>query len=213
MTSQLIRTLFILGLFVGLAGPVHASDDLQEKIELCTTCHGEAGLPEQAEVPIIWGQEFYYLYVQLKDYKAGRRANEVMQGMVEDLSKEQMQALAQHFAEKKWPATGFRSTDAADAAGQTAAAAGQCVQCHLGGYEGNSRVPRLAGQTHTYPRPHHDGFQEQGAAQLTGQVVADGQLFPGRHRQHGEFSCRVVGQQIRHGQHELNADRLDVQLL
>ncbi|MDH3314759.1 MAG: cytochrome C, partial [Gammaproteobacteria bacterium] len=27
-----------------------------------------------------------------------------------------------------------------------ATTAGQCVQCHLGGYEGNSRVPRLAGQ-------------------------------------------------------------------
>ena len=25
-----------------------------------------------------------------------------------------------------------------------------CVQCHLGGYEGNSRVPRLAGQHTAY---------------------------------------------------------------
>ena len=30
--------------------------------------------------------------------------------------------------------------------GETSAAAGQCVQCHLGGYEGDSRIPRLAGQ-------------------------------------------------------------------
>ena len=35
------------------------------------------------------------------------------------------------------------------AKGEKAAVAGQCVQCHLGGYEGNSRIPRLAGQ---YPK-------------------------------------------------------------
>ena len=127
-----------------------ADEALQERIELCTTCHGEKGLPEQAEVPIIWGQEYYYLYVQLKDFKAGRRANETMQGIVEELSKADMKALAQHFSEKKWPATGFKSNDAADKAGLNASAAGQYVLGHLGGYEGNSRVPRLGGQTQAY---------------------------------------------------------------
>ncbi|MGI9462313.1 MAG: c-type cytochrome [Aestuariivirgaceae bacterium] len=127
-----------------------ADEALKEKIELCTSCHGEAGLPEQPEVPIIWGQHFYYLYVQLRDYKAGRRANEVMQGIVEDLSKADMKALATHFSEKKWPEIGYRSEQAAAARGETATGAGQCTQCHLGGYEGNSRVPRLNGQTLPY---------------------------------------------------------------
>ncbi|PCH82481.1 MAG: hypothetical protein COC02_05590 [Rhodospirillaceae bacterium] len=36
------------------------------------------------------------------------------------------------------------------AKGEKAASAGQCVQCHLGGYEGNSRIPRLAGQHPKY---------------------------------------------------------------
>jgi len=148
LTKLLIAVIFSTGLFI--VSIAHADEAFQKKIELCTSCHGEAGLPEQPEVPIIWGQHFYYLYVQLKDYKAGRRANEVMQGIVEELSREEMKALAQHFSEKKWPATGFRSTDAADSGGQSAAAAGQCVQCHLGGYEGNSRVPRVSGQKVTY---------------------------------------------------------------
>ena len=64
---------------------------------------GDAGLPVDSDIPIIWGQEFYYLYVQLKDYKAGRRANEIMQGIVADLDKKQMQALAQYFSEQPWP--------------------------------------------------------------------------------------------------------------
>lgn len=147
--SKAILAVALTGCLFAVPG-AKADEALAEKIELCTSCHGEKGLPEQAEVPIIWGQEYYYLYVQLKDYKAGRRANETMQGIVEELSKTDMKALAQHFADKKWPATGFRSNDVADKAGLSAAAAGQCVQCHLGGYEGNSRIPRLSGQTMPY---------------------------------------------------------------
>jgi cytochrome c553 len=126
------------------------SEDVAEKVAICTTCHGENGMPTEQDIPIIWGQEFYYLYVQLKDYKAGRRANDIMQGMVADLSKEQMQALAQYFAEKPWPQTSFSVTDADRSEGETALSSGQCSQCHLGDYNGNSRIPRLAGQQPNY---------------------------------------------------------------
>ena len=115
-------------------------------VAVCTTCHGENGLPSDPAIPIIWGQEFYYLYVQLKDFKSGLRASPVMSVVVENLSRERMKALAQHFADRKWPGTGFRATDAEVAKGERATIAGQCVQCHLGGYEGDSRIPRLAGQ-------------------------------------------------------------------
>ena len=40
----------------------------------------------------------------------------------------------------------------ADRPGERAAAAGQCVQCHLGGYEGTSGVARLANQNYSYLR-------------------------------------------------------------
>ena len=122
------------------------ADDIAGKVKVCATCHGENGLPTEPDIPIIWGQQFYYLYVQLKDFKAGRRANDIMQGMVADLSKADMQALAQYFSEKKWPTTEFRASAAAIKRGQEIAVAGQCTQCHLGNYEGNSRVPRTADQ-------------------------------------------------------------------
>jgi len=138
--------LVLLLLLCGSAG----ANDIAEKLTLCAGCHGAAGLPARPDVPILWGQEFYYLYVQLKDYKAGRRENTEMADIVASLSKTQMQALAQRFSSQKWPSTGFAS-EAADAArGEQATVAGLCVQCHLGGYEGNSRVPRLAGQQVQY---------------------------------------------------------------
>lgn len=136
-------------MFLLLSSPTRA-EDLSERIAFCGSCHGEAGLPSEADVPIIWGQEFYYLYVQLKDYKAGRRENDIMQGIVADLEKEGMQALAQHFSEQPWPRIGFRAEDVDREKGASATSAGLCTQCHLGGYEGDSRNPRLAGQQPAY---------------------------------------------------------------
>lgn len=153
MTQPLLLRALItgLGVFFGLALVTAAgADQHEDKIALCQSCHGVNGLPSDPEIPIIAGQEFYYLYVQLKDYKAGRRANEIMQGIVAGLERDQMQALAQHFAGQQWPSIRVSVEDAAANTAQQAASAGQCVQCHLGGYEGNSRVPRLAGQQPGY---------------------------------------------------------------
>ena len=73
-----------------------------------------------------------------------------MAAIVATLEKKDMQELAQHFADQKWTWTGF-VTEAADAArGENATVAGLCVQCHLGGYEGSSRIPRVAGQQVQY---------------------------------------------------------------
>ena len=145
-----VGLIFLLVNFGFLWAGQAQTQDLSEQIELCTSCHGEEGLPVEADIPIIWGQEYYYLYVQLKDYKAGRRANEIMSGIVADLDKEQMKALAAHFAEKPWPAIGFVASETDIEAGQVAAVGGQCFVCHLGQYQGESRNPRLAGQQPGY---------------------------------------------------------------
>lgn len=145
-----VWALAVVGLVLAFCCHVSGAEDVPEDAKLCLSCHGESGLPTDPNIPIIFGQEFYYLYVQLKDYKAGRRDNPIMSGIVAGLDKAQMKALAQYFAERAWPTTGFRAEDAQVSMGERAAAAGQCVQCHLGGYEGSSRVPRLAGQQVVY---------------------------------------------------------------
>ena len=121
-----------------------------ETLAVCARCHGEAGVPTDHDVPIIWGQEFYYLYVQLKDFKSGRRVNEAMSDIIANLDKETMQALAQYFSEQTWPRIGYTAPAGAEAKALTALDAGECFACHLGGFEGNSRVPRLAGQQLAY---------------------------------------------------------------
>lgn len=123
--------------------------NLEDTVAVCTSCHGEEGMPIEADIPIIWGQEFYYLYVQLKDYKAGRRANELMTDIAAAFSKDQMKALAQHFADKEWPKAPVEANASLATQGETGLAAGQCSQCHST-YVGDSRVPRLAGQQELY---------------------------------------------------------------
>jgi len=121
-----------------------------DELKQCVTCHGEHGVTLQATFPILSGQHFYYLYVQLKDFKSGLRKNPVMGPIAANLAKSQMKLLAKYFSEQSWPKTAFRPDSATAARGETATGAGQCVQCHLGGYEGDSRIPRLAGQHPEY---------------------------------------------------------------
>ena len=121
-----------------------------DQIKLCVSCHGENGSTLQPTFPILSGQHYYYLYVQLKDFKSGLRKNDVMGPIASKLEKSQMKLLAQYYSEQDWPNVSYRADSAAEIRGETATVAGQCVQCHLGGYEGDSRIPRLAGQHPEY---------------------------------------------------------------
>ena len=146
----------ILTILLILSWNIQANTDETEyqpvldQIKLCVSCHGDNGATLQPTFPILSGQHFYYLYVQLKDFKSGLRKNNVMGPIASQLEKSQMKLLAKYFSEQDWPNIGYRTDSAAEIQGETATGAGQCVQCHLGGYEGDSRIPRLAGQHPEY---------------------------------------------------------------
>lgn len=117
----------------------------QDVVTICFTCHGEKGASKISTYPILAGQQEYYMYVQLKDFKAGRRASPEMNQLTANLSREEMKSFAKYFNQQEWPALGMKASADVIQQGKTAATAGQCVQCHLGGYEGTSGVPRVAG--------------------------------------------------------------------
>jgi cytochrome c553 len=120
------------------------------KLETCFVCHGENGASTQPEFPILAGQHLNYLYVQLKDFKADRRSGLEMQQIVADLDREEMLAVAKFFSEQPWPDIAYRADPERAGKGEVATGAGMCVQCHLGGYEGTSGTPRVAGQHAAY---------------------------------------------------------------
>lgn len=127
------------------------AEAIEEKAAVCSTCHGEKGVPIDKVTPIIWGQMEGYIYLQLRDFKSGARANDLMQAVVADLTKDDLKALAAYFAAKPWPdlQQPSASKDVAAAALALNTSVG-CTGCHLGDYQGDSTVPRLAGQQHEY---------------------------------------------------------------
>jgi cytochrome c553 len=123
---------------------------LAELVPACVACHGENGVPNYAESPVIDGQHEGYLYIQLRDYKNGSRKHEVMGEIVKDLTRQDLRDLAAFFAKRAWPRLQQTAEEGDDVVAERLAGAGMCKECHLGGYLGDSTVPRLAGQLTTY---------------------------------------------------------------
>ncbi len=123
---------------------------VRDLLETCVYCHGLNSASREPGMPVLSGQHFYYSYVQLKDFAAGRRASEIMQPIAEFLEKEQMQLVARFFSEQSWPNLGYRGEPGKVKRGEGAAHAGECTACHLGNYVGNSRIPHISGQQKEY---------------------------------------------------------------
>ncbi len=143
---------FIVTLATSLASPLatHAAS-LDDNVLMCAACHGENGVPQEKQTPVIWGQTEGYLYLQLRDYKRGDRKNDAMQPISEQLERDDMFALAKYFAQKPWPYLG-QPPASKDVAAEAVRANGSvgCTGCHQDGYQGEGTQPRLAGQSHDY---------------------------------------------------------------
>jgi cytochrome c553 len=124
---------------------------LEEKVRLCARCHGESGKPVDKTVPNIWGQQTGYLYIQLRDFKRGDRKSEIMQPIAAAFERNDMLAIAEFFSKRPWPDLGQPRApkDVAQRARTTISSIG-CTGCHLDQFQGDSTVPRLAGQGRDY---------------------------------------------------------------
>jgi cytochrome c553 len=116
----------------------------------CVACHGAGGSSTNGIFPSLAGQTARYLYLQLRDYKEGRRENVRMQRFVAELSPSDMQDLAAYFAAQPLADNGFQADPARVARGKAKAAETLCTMCHLGEFKGQNEVPRVAGQQHDY---------------------------------------------------------------
>src|SRR5699024_3393476 len=83
--------IFSLLALVAVAFPVLAQDEgdkahdaewVQQKVQVCASCHGENGVSENPTFPILAGQYESYLYHALKGYSDGDRQNPVMSAQV-----------------------------------------------------------------------------------------------------------------------------------
>jgi cytochrome c553 len=87
-------------------------------------------------------------------------------------AKEDALAFAEYFSQKPWPNTGAPSASKADEAiAIVVNKSVVCTSCHLEEYQGNSAIPRLAGQQHDYLLKAVTDFRTRSRANNPGMSV------------------------------------------
>jgi cytochrome c553 len=133
--------------------PAQAADAAaaREKAELCTSCHGEAGISQTENIPSLAGQPDQFIQWQLVFFRSGSRKNEQMQPIVEQITNEDIRTLGAYFASLA-PPKASQPDDNPDLSekGAQAAVGRRCASCHTDSYAGTKAVARLAGQREEY---------------------------------------------------------------
>ncbi len=145
---------------------------------VCVACHAADGNSSTPANPKLAGQHPEYLIKQLQEYKSGKRANAIMQGMAATLSDDDMRNVAYWLASQK-PKDGASTDKDLVKLGERIYRGGiadrqiaACAGCHSPNGAGiPSQYPRLSGQhaeyTETQLRHFRDGTRANNA-QMTG---------------------------------------------
>lgn len=156
----------------------------RNKAQVCIACHGPNGNSSNPQTPILAGQTSRYLYLQMKDFKEGRRKHPSMEAMIARLTREDMFDLAAFFAAQRLRAAEFKVDEARALRGKAKADEVLCTMCHLGGFMGQNEIPRVAGQHFdyvvkqlrdfkTYRRTNDAGNMASVSKTLTDQDIGD----------------------------------------
>ena len=166
--------LFAILSFALGAGPVTAQnvEAGAKKGEVCFACHGPNGNSADAKFPILAGQTARYLYLQIRDFKEGRRSEPTMEPFVKDLSRDDMFDLAAFFAAQRPRNLDFKVDEARAARGKRKADETLCTMCHLGAYQGQNEIPRLAFQHYDYTVKQLQDFKARRRTNDAGNMTA-----------------------------------------
>ena len=142
----------VVGLFIALAtADVRAqADALKDKAQTCVACHGPNGNSTDPQYPILAAQTARYIFLELKDFKEGRRHDPQMDPMAGNLTPDDMLALGDYFSKQTKAPNGFNADGGKVALGAKKSDEVLCTMCHGGGFLGQNEIPRVAGQHYGY---------------------------------------------------------------
>ncbi len=164
-----------LAALLGLSPVGAAAQDAaagKEKAALCAACHGPDGHSTIAQNPILAGQTARYIYLQLRDFKEGRRKDPLMSPMAANLSKKDMLDLGAFFAAQKPTNQNSKGNAALVAQGKAVADAAICTMCHLGGFSGQNEIPKTGGQHYEYVLKQLQDFKVKRRTNDAGNMTA-----------------------------------------
>jgi len=139
---------------------------------VCAACHGADGNSTNPLWPRLAGQTARYLYLQLKDFKDGRRKDPLMSPMAANLSRQDMLDLADYFAAQKPAFDRYKIDEAKVVQGKKIAADALCPMCHLGEFSGQNEVPRVKGQHYEYIVKQLKDFRARNRTNDAGNMTA-----------------------------------------
>jgi cytochrome c553 len=154
-----MKTLPGLLLFAALssaASLARGTDAPPLAVRVCTACHGVTGNGDDPLYPKLAGMNQEYLLRQLKAFVSGRRKNEAMAGLLDNLDAGELAHLARYYESQPVAAGRVRDAGLVPAGrqiyvdGNTDSGIPACAGCHQPGGGGNARFPRLAGQHQAY---------------------------------------------------------------
>lgn len=123
---------------------------LNERVELCGSCHGEDGNSRGEKIPSLAGQPEFFILNQLFLMREGVRKVEVMAPFVKDLTDADLEGLAKHYAGLEPKPSGEAIDPSLVKRGSELAVTLRCVSCHLPSLAGREQMPRLAKQRIDY---------------------------------------------------------------
>jgi cytochrome c553 len=173
-----MKRYLVLGFLFAFLPPAHADPAAgKRKAEVCAACHGADGNSTISQYPVLAGQTARYIYLQLKDFKEGRRKDPDMDLMAANLSREDMLDLAEYFAAQKPKPIAFKPDAARVARGKKKADEVLCTMCHLGGLSGQNEIPRVAGQHPEYVIKQLKAFKARTRTNDAGSMTAVAQTI------------------------------------
>lgn len=144
----------------------------KDKAAVCGACHGADGNSTIPTYPILAGQTARYIYLQLRDFKEGRRKDPQMSPMAANLSKQDMLDLGAYFAAQKSSGQNEKGDTALIEKGKAVADAALCTMCHLGGFSGQNEIPKTGGQHFTYVLKQLGDFKAKRRTNDAGNMTA-----------------------------------------
>jgi len=161
-----------LGLCLASASAMAADDQAASAAatvtKVCQNCHGPNGDSTSGTFPRLNGQQADYIAAQLKNFRDHSRSDAhamaYMWGMASQLNDASIDGLAKYLSSQK--PTQAQSGGELAAQGRTIYLNGvaannvpACAACHGAKGEGNSAIPRLAGQHASYLKSQMEAFR------------------------------------------------------
>jgi cytochrome c553 len=165
----------VAGAWIMSAFAPAAAQDIEAgrtKSQACAACHGADGNSPAGNFPNLAGQTWRYIYMQLKDFKEGRRKDPVMSPMAEPLSRQEMIDIAYYYAAQRPKPSPFKADEEKIRLGKAKADETLCAMCHLGAFAGQNEIPRVAGQQYEYIVKQMNDFKTRTRTNDAGNMTA-----------------------------------------